>query len=645
MEKISVFRRLGFKMSLFFSLVGLLPLFFGILILFKSTENFMKSEICNNLGMLAKNTKEEIGRFLGSCVIDMQVLAESNEMRNTDTSVDKRLLEMKKIQDYYRRFEDITLIDAKGRVITSTTYNYRGEWKSKKWFQKAINGNVCISDAHIILDPYKVVIAIAVPLKDEYGKIQAALVGQLNMERVWEIVDQITIGSTGFVTIVNNQNHYIAHPDKEKIFRYAAFDPIKQSGVAVPAEFKSETLLYHSVECSYSLDYAFPKWRIIAAQKKIDALSNILRLKYNVACILGIGLLLVIVASILVSRGIVKPIHILARGMARVSDGDLSFPANIKSSDEIGLLGASFNNMITHLTKARDEIQGKTDALSEAFVKIHELNVTLEKKVTERTKELREKQFQLIQAGKLAAIGQLGAGVAHELNNPIAGILGYTQLMLEKISKENVKAEEVYAFKKYLQYIENGARRSKDIVQNLLQFARKSGETFEFLNVNKIILDTLSLMERQLSANKIVLIKNLGNDIARIHGDANQLQQVFTNIVLNAQQAMPDGGQLLVSTRNNKDAVKIEFQDTGCGIAEEHLERIFEPFFTTKMDWRGTGLGLSICYDIIKNHNGIITVASKVGEGSVFAVVLPVKDFNNGQNNTGKRGDGENTCC
>src|SRR5574342_195518 len=198
---ISFFRKLGFKIALPFVLVGLLPLFIGIFFLFKYTEGLIRDDACNNLGLLAKNTGEEVGRFMSSCVADMKVLAESEVMKNSGIHADKKLLAMRKIQDYYKRFEDITMIDTQGRVITSTTYNYRGEWRSKKWFLEAVKGNVFVSDAHVILDPYKVVLAISVPLIDENGKIYAAMVGQLNMERLWEIVDSITIGNTGFVTI------------------------------------------------------------------------------------------------------------------------------------------------------------------------------------------------------------------------------------------------------------------------------------------------------------------------------------------------------------------------------------------------------------------------------------------------------------
>ena len=629
MGNISFFRKLGFKIALPFVLVGLLPLFIGIFFLFKYTEGLIRDDACNNLGLLAKNTWEEVGRFMSSCVADMKVLAESEVMKNSGIHADKKLLAMKKIQDYYKRFEDITMIDTQGRVITSTTYNYRGEWRSKKWFLEAVKGNVFVSDAHVILDPYKVVLAISVPLIDENGKIYAALVGQLNMERLWEIVDSITIGNTGFVTIMNDRRYYVAHPEKGMLFRQAPFDPEKKSGVIDSSDSGSEALFYSAEKYSSTTEYELPEWRIIVVQEKRDTLSNLSKLKYNVIYVLIIGLFLVVLISIFLSGSIVKPIQTLIHGMSRVSNGDLSYKASVKSRDEIGLLGAAFNDMLMRLNKAHQELQGKTEELHEAFNKISLLNVTLEKRVEERTRELREKQHQLVQAGKLAAIGQLGAGVAHELNNPIAGILGYTQFMLELVSKENLKIEEVYTFKKYLQHIENGSRRCKEIVQNLLQFARKSPEEVVSVNVNNIVADTLSLIERQLLENKIEVIKKLAPDIKQVEGNHGQLQQVLTNIIINAQQAMPEGGQLFISTRNENGNVAIEFKDTGCWIPEKYKDRIFEPFFTTKMDWKGTGLGLSICYDIIKNHNGSIEVDSRLGKGTVFTIILPVKSDKN----------------
>jgi two-component system NtrC family sensor kinase len=644
MENINFFRSLGFKITFYIFVVGLLPLLFGILFFFKSAEYLIQDKACNNLRLLAKTTTEEIYRFMVSCVTDMKILAESKDMRNSDISVDRKLLNMRRIQDYYKRFEDITLVDMKGHVITSTTYNYRGEWKSKRWFQEAIHGNMFVSDAHIILDPYKIVVAIAVPLTDDSGKIQAAIIGQLNMERIWEIVDDIRIGNTGFISIVNDQNCFIAHPNKENIFQHAIFDQNKQSGMVASAISYEDTLIYSTEEYTGKLYYEFPKWRIIVAQKKRDTLSDISRLKHNIVYIFMISLILIILISALVSRGIIRPIRILIHGMAKIARGDLNYEVNMQRKDEIGLLGSSFNDMIIHLNHARREIQSKTMALQDAFDKIHELNITLEEKVDIRTKELKEKQYQLIQAVKLATIGQLGASVAHEINNPLTGILGYAQFVLERLSKGELKNEEINTFVRYLQYIESGASRCKLIVQSLLRFASRSNENFETLNINMVIIDTLFLIERQLLENKITVFKNFTNGIGLVDGNALQLQQVFTNIIINAQQAMPNGGQLFITTRSKNGTVEIEFKDTGYGITEEHMERIFEPFFTTKMDWKGTGLSLSICYDIVKNHKGDILVSSKPGKGAIFTVTLPVKGHKNGSIH-GNEGVSADTRC
>ena len=597
--------------------------------MFKYTEGLIRNDACKNLGLIANNTEEEVHRFVASCVTDMQILSDSEFMKSTNVPVDKKLSEMKKIQNYYKRFEDITMIDTNGRVTTSTTYNYRGDWKAKKWFLEAIQGNVYVSDAHVILDPYKIVVAIAVPLMNGSGKPQAALVGQLNMERLWEIVDKIKIGRTGFVAIANDQKYYVAHPEKERLFQQSPFDLEKQSGFIEHTDHNLKTLIYNTAKYVSKSDYELPAWSIIAAQEKKDALSNVYKLKYSVIYIFIASFSLIIVISIFVSQNIVKPLQNLIQGTKRVAEGDLNYTTHLKSRDEIGLLDASFNDMVVRLSKARQEIQSKTEALQCMFKEISLLNVTLEKKVEERTRELRDKQHQLLQTSKLAAIGQLGAGVAHELNNPIAGILGYAQLMLEIISKEHVKIEDVYVFKKYLQHIENGSLRCKEIIQNLLQFARKSSDEFIPLDVNTVIEATLSLTERQLLSNKITIVKNLTPTVNRVIGNPVQLQQVFTNIIVNAQHAMPEGGNLFITAKNENGNVLVEFKDTGCGIPEEHKDRIFEPFFTTKMNWKGTGLGLSICYDIIKKHNGSIAVSSQSGKGAAFTIILPAENYKN----------------
>ena len=262
------------------------------------------------------------------------------------------------------------------------------------------------------------------------------------------------------------------------------------------------------------------------------------------------------------------------------------------------------------------------------------LSDMLEQKVEERTKQLKEAQAQLVQSAKMAAVGQLGAGVAHELNNPLGGILGYAQFMLEKFRRPEFGIEDFKACQRYIESIEREAARCKKIVENLLKFSRRPiSAKPEPLNIAEVIEDTLSITGHQLKLKNIKVNIELKPNLAKVEGVINQLQQVFTNIILNAMQAMSDGGELKISAENIIDeksqapsGVRIEFTDTGCGIPEENLPHMFEPFFTTKQKEKGTGLGLSVSYQIIQDHKGTISIKSQVGKGTTLIITLPAAE-------------------
>ena len=247
-------------------------------------------------------------------------------------------------------------------------------------------------------------------------------------------------------------------------------------------------------------------------------------------------------------------------------------------------------------------------------------------------KSLKETQAQLIQVEKMAAVGQLAAGVAHELNNPLGGILGYSQFALEKMGQAQMSeftAEDTATFLQYLRDIEQQTKRCRSIIQSLLKFSRASRkEEFEPTEVGLVLEETLKFTRHQIQKSKVNLTQELAERLPQINGHSGQLQQVFTNLVLNAAQAMPNGGALTVASGLGEDGktVHISFTDTGVGISEENLDKIFEPFFTSKKVGEGTGLGLSVSYGLIKNHGGEIKVRSRLGQGTTFTVVLPVRE-------------------
>jgi signal transduction histidine kinase len=318
---------------------------------------------------------------------------------------------------------------------------------------------------------------------------------------------------------------------------------------------------------------------------------------------------------------ITRPVTALVDVTDQVSRGDLSRRVQVNQHDEIGHLGETFNRMIESLEQSRDEIE--------------QYNRNLEEKIIERTNQLEDAQAQLIQSEKMGAIGQLAAGVAHELNNPLGGILGYAQFTLEKLNKnipEKTTSKEIQSYVRYVSDIEAQARRCKTIVQNLLRFSRSSRSVdFEEVDLNKAIEETLSFVAHQLHLNQIELTVKLDPRLPHVQGNAGQLQQVFTNLIINAMHASQTGSVIEIQSRFSPalgefgGAAELLFIDHGHGIKEEHLQKIFEPFFTTKEIGKGTGLGLSVSYGIIKEHGGEITVNSVVDKGTTFTVVLPLQ--------------------
>jgi two-component system NtrC family sensor kinase len=288
--------------------------------------------------------------------------------------------------------------------------------------------------------------------------------------------------------------------------------------------------------------------------------------------------------------------------------GNLDQTVSIRSHDELGELSESFNNMISELKRSRDAIEEWTQ--------------TLEHRVRIRTEELQQVQDQLIRAGKMAALGELAAGVAHEINNPLTGVLTFSSLMLKKV-------DENHPWKKDLENIVQQTTRCRNIVRGLLDFARQRKPDKKEWDIHTLIDRTLTLIENQARFQNIRIVKEFKTNIPMLFVDGDQIQQVFMNIIINGADAMTgDGGTLTIKTNMNDGMAEVSFTDSGGGIAKEHLSKLFDPFFTTKETGKGTGLGLAISYGIIQSHGGDIEVESQLGKGSTFRIKLPIEKQN-----------------
>jgi two-component system NtrC family sensor kinase len=328
----------------------------------------------------------------------------------------------------------------------------------------------------------------------------------------------------------------------------------------------------------------------------------------------GIALLclfLVLIMYYFITTGITNPLRDVVVATEKIAQGDLSHEVNIQSRDEIGHLAISFNQMVRNLKNARQELK--------------EWGNTLEKRVAERTDALQKAQYQLIQSEKLASLGKLAAVVAHEINNPLAGILTYIKLLLKITAKEPFPLARIKEMRDYLSLMDKEMDRVTRIVKDLLTFARQSKPRIEDVDVNSILGKSLSLLENKIKLQNIRLNVSLDPTLPLVPCDFSQIQQTLMNIIINGTETMPEEGELTIKSRHLPEDgfIAIEVSDTGTGISEDHLPKVFDPFFTTKDAGKGVGLGLSIAYGIINEHKGSIEVKSRVGKGTTFIIKLP----------------------
>ncbi|MBW7995822.1 MAG: HAMP domain-containing protein [Candidatus Glassbacteria bacterium] len=319
-----------------------------------------------------------------------------------------------------------------------------------------------------------------------------------------------------------------------------------------------------------------------------------------------------LVSGIFIWRMVHTPVKQLILGTRALSEGNLEHRIQINSSNEIGELSRSFNKMAEDLQNARNETTNWSNTLSQ--------------KVKERTEELQEAQGHIIQVEKMASLGKLSAIMAHEINNPLAGILIYTKLILKKLDTYKSPQGNQSDFKKYLTLIENETSRCGNIVKNLLLFARKSSTEFKKEDLAGIIDKSTQLIKHHLAIQNIQFHKQLPENSVYINCNANRLQQALVALLINAVESMDSGGNLSLEMQLCKanKFTEIKISDTGHGIRKELIPNIFEPFFTTKQKGKGVGLGLSVVYGIVKDHNGDIQVVSEVNKGTTFTLLLPV---------------------
>jgi two-component system NtrC family sensor kinase len=380
------------------------------------------------------------------------------------------------------------------------------------------------------------------------------------------------------------------------------------------------TPIYNERSCSQAECHAHP-----AGVKVLGVLDLALNLesvdqevsgmKFRVLLVTGVEITLISLFIIFFTRRFLsRPIDELIEGTKAVSQMELDKPIEISSSsEELDELARSFDVM--------------RDRLRTALGEINQFTQNLESKVEDRTQQLKAAHQKLLQTDRLASLGQLSASVAHEINNPIAGVLNLSMLLQRMLKDDGIPPARIEEFRKYLTQVTNETARVGRIVSDLLAFSRRSKPQRAPGDVNKIVKMTLSLIQHKMKLSNVEVETHLAEGLPLVACDQSQMQQVALNLLMNAAEATQAKTErrVKVSTNSGDGMVRLVVADNGEGIPPENLAKIFHPFFTTKPEGKGVGLGLAVTYGIIEAHGGDVEVVSKVGEGTTFTISLPLE--------------------
>ncbi len=513
----------------------------------------------------------------------------------------------------------LVVTDKSGKIVLSSDKDEIGTFIQKNpqggtAYEKALTKDLYYSDLALAGLGGRPSLVFSAPVKNTSAPgrpVIGTVVGYFSWPAVLQILEDIPesavlLNQEGLV-IGANASFLEANPSTDQLTDQELISNLQNKRSASIIFSNTEDRVQGTVLASLGvqsgyLSYRGNGWGLILEQPSQVAFASATKTALQLILILTpIIILTSIPIFVMILRWVTYPIAVLTQTTRQIAAGDLTRKVAITSHDEMGELAISFNTMTE---------------------KLNQMHENLEQQVKDRTGELVKANQALLQSEKMSAVGQLAAGVAHEINNPLGVILGFAQGVVKRL-------EPNHPMEMPLKSIEREALRCKDLVQNLLTFSRSSKAGKEETDVNLVTENSLSLIVAQAKVKNIQLVKQLEPGLPKFLANASQIQQILVNLANNAMDAMPGGGTLTFRTKKSqlegKEAIEIQIQDTGQGIPKEIVSKIFEPFFTTKEIGKGTGLGLSLVFEIVQKHEGKITVDSEIEKGTTFKVCLPLQ--------------------
>ena len=637
----NTFKSIKVQLICYICLLTTVPLLFVCIVEYYSSKNAIEQRVIEQLTSIADLKKIELNNWLEERLTDTSAIARNKvlaaavtsllqqrrrfdnveHLKNSETAGInyKRVLEsLHVLKQFYKHYNVISVIDgANGEIVVSTYPDIVG--KTVKSFNSYVDilqeKEVDVRDVYTseLTDQncmtYFCPVCLTDPLTLESSDvIIGVILLDVNVKNSIEplIRNWPGMGNTGETLLVRKEGNNIVYLNdlRHKEGTALKFTSDSRSTLDTPSvlsasgkEGINKSLDYRNVRVLSAYRHIpVLNWGLVAKQDLTEAFAPIEKLKNRVIALIFICLAFVIVIGISLTNRITKPILQLVEGAKAIGLGNLDHRISVVSQNEVGLLATEFNQMAA---------------------KLKESYSNLEQKIDERTS-------QLLRAERLAAVGELAAEVAHEINNPLGGLRNFAS-MLEG------EPANIAQTKKYATLMLEGLKRVEMIVKRLLTFSRPYALHISENYINNIINNSIEFIEHRIEPGHVLIHKELNASLPPIYIDADHISQVFINIMVNALESMPNGGTLTIQTdtcKKHKECVTVCIVDTGCGISDEIIDKIFEPFFTTKNKEgeKGLGMGLAISKRIIEDHHGEISVESKVGQGTTFSVCLPCRN-------------------
>jgi len=589
-------------MLLFF---GIFFIPFAVLTFFSLSlsRKMMEQNTILHLQNLVEVKETAIEQWLQERIMDGKMLALSQEVRGWDPKRMEPYLDFKK--KLHPGYRELLVVDRKGTEVRNRPSGR--VWEGEEWFQEAMEKGIYVSSPQRISPSEPPLVIIALLIHDENEQPIGVLKELVAMDYVAQLIVEAHLGKTGKLFLANRKGEILLQGKRSEI------PPQEIQRVRYFEKFSFQPT-HTAVYQGYEGNEVLGSWKwipglhcfLIAEQEATEAFQQIRRLTGQALLILLISIGAIFVIAYWAIRSVTHPIELLNEAVASFGEGQFHKALVIDRKDEIGKLMEGFTRMAGQLKKAYGELEGKVKASNKELEQAYYL--------------LKQRQEQLIRSEKMAALGQLSAGLAHEIRNPLTSIKLFVQSLEKEVDLDEAQREDFRIIQKEID-------RLNGMVVRFLTFARPEEPHWQPVQLPRRVMDALNLLGTRMKNQKIRVVISLPPDLPPVNGDPQQLDQVVLNLLLNAVEAMPGGGTLevrlakSVMAETQEGYLQLRIRDTGPGIAAKDRPRLFDPFFTTKEG--GTGLGLSIAYSVAQKHGGQIEVDSEEGRGATFILSLP----------------------